>query len=408
MGITRGYLMYLVILMGLIGLLDWYLSTNIVIVLPSVLKEYSISKSTYSFWDAIYLIPTMFIFLLNGLNDIIGRKPSLLILLMMMGLPSIMIVFFASSFHLFMIFYAIISYALVSNMWTIPVEEEAPAEERGKLMGIVYGISLIPLAPLVYLLLPDRFGWKWMYGFAFFFTISILVMWIFMKETRRYEKISEERRRGKKKRHFYGYGVMKRKDLKYIAIGSIVWFCWLASSFHLKYAGVFLMDIHHYSKETFGIVFLISQFLCITSAFLAGWLMDVIGRRKTLYLGSLGFAISVVLVDFSPREFLPLLTPLVYFFFMFWYAWIVVYLPEIFPTEIRGTCVGWASTIGRPAYVIAPLIISLIFTLPKMEVTMKGFWTFTAIYPLISLLSIALLKPYETARKELEEIEVKR
>ncbi|MCD6411133.1 MAG: MFS transporter, partial [Thermoplasmata archaeon] len=138
MSITRGYLMYLVILMGLIGLLDWYLSTNIVIVLPSVLKEYSISKSTYSFWDAIYLIPTMFIFLLNGLNDIIGRKPSLLILLMMMGLPSIMIVFFASSFHLFMIFYAIISYALVSNMWTIPVEEEAPAEERGRLMGIVY------------------------------------------------------------------------------------------------------------------------------------------------------------------------------------------------------------------------------------------------------------------------------
>ncbi len=39
---------------------------------------------------------------------------------------------------------------------------------------------------------------------------------------------------------------------------------------------------------------------------------------------------------------------------------------------------------------------------------MKGFWTFTAIYPLVSLLSIAFLKPYETAKKELEEIEAKR
>jgi MFS family permease len=234
---SRKYLIYLVILMGSVALLDWYLSTAIAVALPHLLEEYSIKDFEFSMWEALYLIPTLFIFLLNGLNDIIGRKLSILLLLLLMGLPSIAIFYFANNFHLFMIFYAIINFALVSNMWTIPMEEEAPASSRGKLMGIVYSISLIPLAPIASFIIIPRFGWKGIYAFGFVFMLLIIFGWLFMRETKRYEKIKEERKKGIRKKHFFGIGVIKKKDFRYIAIGTAIWFCWLAISFHLKYVG---------------------------------------------------------------------------------------------------------------------------------------------------------------------------
>jgi len=402
---SRKYLIYLVILMGSVALLDWYLSTAIAVALPHLLEEYSIKDFEFSMWEALYLIPTLFIFLLNGLNDIIGRKLSILLLLLLMGLPSIAIFYFANNFHLFMIFYAIINFALVSNMWTIPMEEEAPASSRGKLMGIVYSISLIPLAPIASFIIIPRFGWKGIYAFGFVFMLLIIFGWLFMRETKRYEKIKEERKKGIRKKHFFGIGVIKKKDFRYIAIGTAIWFCWLAISFHLKYVGHYLQDIKNYSQNTFLLVFLVAQVLCIFAGFLAGWMMDKVGRGKTLAFSCIAVAILLILIDFSPGNIVLAVFPITYFFFMFMYTWIIVYLPEIFPTEIRGSCLGWTTTTARPSYIIVPLIIS---GLLRILTDMKFFWTFTALYPLIAFLIVIFTKPYETKKKELEEIEVER
>ena len=82
----RGYMIYLVIFMGIVAMMDWYLSMVESTIKPYVLQEYGITAPVFSGWETLYLIPTFFIFLLNGLTDIIGRKFTILILILLIVL----------------------------------------------------------------------------------------------------------------------------------------------------------------------------------------------------------------------------------------------------------------------------------------------------------------------------------
>lgn len=152
----KGYLVYLMAYMGLVAIMDQYLSTVKTTAIPYVLKEYGISAARFSWLEALYLISSFFIFALNGLNDIIGRKWAILVLVLLMGLASLGILVFTPSLHLFMLFYALAIYATVSNMWTIPISEESPTESRARNVSIVYVIGLLPLQALLPPLLIER------------------------------------------------------------------------------------------------------------------------------------------------------------------------------------------------------------------------------------------------------------
>jgi len=199
---SRRYLLYLMAMMGLVAIMDQYLSTVKTSAIPYLLEEYGISAARFSWLEALYLISSFFIFALNGLNDIIGRKWAILILVLLMGLSSLGILVATPRLHLFMAFYALAIFATVSNMWTIPISEESVAETRARNVSIVYVIGLIPLQALLPPLLIDRLGldWRWMYGVMSLFMIPILVMWLFMRETHRYDRVSADRTAGRRRR----------------------------------------------------------------------------------------------------------------------------------------------------------------------------------------------------------------
>ena len=86
---SRSYLIYLMIFTGLVAIMDQYISTVKTTAIPYILEEYNITASQFSWLEAAYLSFTFLIFLLNGLNDIIGRKWSQLVLILFMGLSSL-------------------------------------------------------------------------------------------------------------------------------------------------------------------------------------------------------------------------------------------------------------------------------------------------------------------------------
>jgi MFS family permease len=90
---------------------------------------------------------------------------------------------------------------------------------------------------------------------------------------------------------------------------------------------------------------------------------------------------------------------------MFNYSWFIVYIPEIFPTEIRGSCLGWTTTISRGTFVLAPLAISALL---KAFPDMQFFWLITGMFMVIPMAFIFFARPHETMGEELEEIEVRR
>jgi len=86
-------------------------------------------------------------------------------------------------------------------------------------------------------------------------------------------------------------------------------------------------------------------------------------------MGYLGLSLVLIGLAFSQGIFLPIFTVLIGFFTSFTYTWIVVYIPEIFPTERRGACIGWTTTAARISYVFGPLLVALLLNLfPTMSV----------------------------------------
>jgi len=385
--------------------MDWYISTIKMTALPYILKEYNMTPAQFSWTESLFLIPTFLVFLLNGLNDIIGRKWSLLILLLLMGTSCICIVYFTPSFLMFMAFYAVAMLTTVSNMWAIPIGEEAKAANRGKMVALVYTLGMIPLSALLPSLLVDKLGldWRWMYGVMFFMMMIGIILWLFMKETQRYEQVKAERKAGTRKEHIFGVGVITKGDIKYIAIGALMWICWLLDQFLFFWAGHYFMDIKGLTLQqwTYGVL-LLAMLATIAGGFVAAWLLDKIGRKVTWVIGCLGMAVSMAPIGFLPDSLVRIAVTLGGFFMGFSYAWIVVYIPEIFPTDRRGSCLGWTTTITRISYVLGPVVAAVLLTLsPNME----WFWVITGAIMIIPAVSIILIKPYETKNKELEEIE---
>lgn len=404
---SRNYVIYLMVVMGLVAIMDQYLSTIKTTALPYIYQEFNLTPPQFLVLESGFLAFTFLIFLLNGLNDIIGRRLSILILILLMGLPSLGIVLFTPSITMFMIFYTIAIFATVSNMWTIPISEESPADKRGKYVAIVYIVGLLPLQAILPPLLITRLGldWRWMYGSMFVMMIPVLIMWFFMKETSRYQLIQRERREGTRKTHLFGLGVIGRKDIRYIIISSTIWLAWLVYQFFYFQAGYYFMTIKGYSLSQWSTVLLFSLVLAMAGGLLSGWIMDRLGRKPALILGCIGLALILVLLGFGQGFLLPVAAALTGFFTSFTYTWIVVYVPEVFPTERRGACMGWTTTIARISYVIGPLITALCL---QLFPTMEWFWVVGAVVILIPIAIILFLKPSETKVKELEEIEAAR
>ena len=402
---SRKYIAYLVVMMTIVALMDWYISTIKTTALPYILKEYSLTPAQFSWTESLFLIPTFLVFLLNGLNDIIGRKWSILILMLLMGFSCISIVYFTPSFLIFMTFYAVAMLTTVSNMWAIPIGEEARAANRGKMVALVYTLGMIPLSAILPSLLVDKLGldWKWMYGVMFIMMLIGIIMWFFMKETMRYKQTQVERKAGTRKEHIFGVGVITKGDIKYIAIGSLMWICWLLDQFLFFWAGYYFMDIKGLTLQqwTNGIL-LWAMVAMLVGGVVGGWALDKIGRKLTFVIGCLGMAVCLAPIGFLPDSIVRIPIILGGFFIAFSYAWIVVYIPEIFPTERRGSCLGWTTTITRISYVLGPVVAAVLLTLsPKME----WFWVITGAIMIIPAVSLILIKPYETKNKELEEIE---
>ncbi len=401
---SRGYLVYLIIFMGLVAVMDQYLSTIKTTALPYILDQYKLDPSQFSFLEAAYLAFTFLIFLLNGLTDIIGRKWSILVLILIMGFSSLGIVIFTPSIHWFMVMYTLAIFATVSNMWTIPISEESPAQSRAKYVSLVYIIGLIPLQAILppILLNSLHLSWKWMYGVMFLFMIPLLVMWFYMQETARYEEVKRNRAQGNGKLHFFGLGSINKQDFRYIFISAAIWLCWLVYQFFYFWAGYYFMTIKGYSLSQWSIVLLVTLLLAMVGGYLSGWIMDKLGRKRALVIGCIGLALILIVLGFGSGFLLPVAAAITGFFTSFTYTWIVVYIPEIFPTERRGACVGWTTTLARISYVVGPLLVGFFL---KLFPTMEWFWVIAAALMLLPIAIVLIFNPTETRVRELEEIE---
>ena len=270
----------------------------------------------------------------------------MLILIFLMGIPALLIGLISFTFQLFMFLYAIVITGTLSNLWELPVTEEAVPEKRGLYGGIAVLISLIPIYAIIGDDIAAALGWRWAYGLTVLLMVVLLIMLYFMKEPQRWLDAQKSR----------DYGGLKiktalksltRKDLTYITVASLVYGTWTISfKMGTTWGGYFFETILEWTN--FPTILTIAGVLTMLGALTSGILIDKIGRKITLLIGCFGSIIGFIGTGFTAIHLSPVFYWMIYFFMALLFAWIMVYFAEIFPTEIRSTAVGLNATIVEP------------------------------------------------------------
>jgi MFS family permease len=125
-----------------------------------------------------------------------------------------------------------------------------------------------------------------------------------------------------------------------------------------------------------------------------GFIADTIGRRATIGLYSLGTMIAgvtlyIYLTAYQP--WYPVVLPIFGFFVFGTFSGFAVYLPELFPTQVRATAVGFTTGSARVITSFGPLVAGLLVS------TFGSFNKVTGVFSCLAILSIiAMLIGRET------------
>ena len=140
-----------------------------------------------------------------------------------------------------------------------------------------------------------------------------------------------------------------------------LWIVWFAINF--SFYGAFTWIPTLLTAQGFTLVKSFEFTLIITLAQLPGyavaaWLIEVLGRRRTLALFLAGSAVAAVLYGQADTSAQIIAAGMMLSFFNLG-AWGALYAigPELYPTSVRGTGTGAAAGFGRIASIITPLTV---------------------------------------------------
>ncbi len=409
-GVSKRYMIFLVVVMGLVSQMDSWLSLIETKALPGIITEFwapideaarAIARTEFAFLQGVFGVIVFGVFFIAWFADAYGRRTGMMVLVLTMGIPAILIVFLSINIYVFLLLYSLVIMGTTSNLWEVPVSEEAPAATRGLYGSMAFLIGVIPLYAILGTRIIDALGWQWGYGIMFVLMVLLMVLIYFMKEPQRWKDTVAAREHVR-------LGVMsalrkiRKEDRRYIVIATIVYLAWTISfKMATTFGGEYFVQVLSYTDEEFNNILTIAGLLLPISALVSGVLLDKVGRNPVLIVGSIGSVISLIALGMTGNY---ITYQAAYFFMAMVLAWIYVYLAEIFTTEVRSTSIGVCVTGARLGYVVGPLLSSLFISLfPAMD----GFWMFAGVLMLIPLITLAA-KPLETKGKTLEEIEVER
>jgi len=137
-------------------------------------------------------------------------------------------------------------------------------------------------------------------------------------------------------------------------------------------------------------------------ALIGAYTSDSWGRKKTIVSAS---ALSIVFASIYPFVHDPILLPLVGFcltvpIYVLVALLFGIYIPELFPTEIRLRASGITNTFGRAAAVIVPSIVVMLFTRNGVA----GVLAFMVALLIVQIAVVATLG-IEPSKRGLEEID---
>ena len=133
---------------------------------------------------------------------------------------------------------------------------------------------------------------------------------------------------------------------------------WSVSTWIPQYAAQLATNAGHQSQLSASLVVLTFSAGSIAGYLVLGLLADTFGRKPTIwlyYLGALGVSLCFFLLVHDRLAVL-LMAAATGFFTNGLFAWMTIYLPELFPTRVRGSAISLVFDSSRSIAALGPLL----------------------------------------------------
>ncbi len=435
------YFLILLVLIAIVNILDEVTSNLTVTVQSSFVTEFFVNNpfmgKYYSYEDGLAFHSGIGVFtyvlglftpFYKALADKWGRKPLFAIstLGMAMGL---LVIHLSSSYIMFLVGFAIISFFMGHDIQIIYILEEAPDKHRAKIYSFLksFGILGVILIPTLRDALMGDDATKWrdiflvpsLIGFAAVVLVVILAKdtKVFISERTEYlSRPYEERQREKELKKiqkqaqrnqsgvFNGVKyIFANKDTKMLIISHIIF-----DSAMPAIALYFESSMHTAGMSTAAItkaLFMVPV-IYATITFLSGFIADKAGRKATVTLFSVtcvaGYILFVagILMGWNPY-LIGSLAGLYQGSYWIGRDYMNVMMTEKVPTDIRASVVG-----AEGLLVIIGLVVGYALAIIGMTVTDIWWACLAASIPAVTVAAIIfVLKVKETKGANLDEIE---
>jgi SP family xylose:H+ symportor-like MFS transporter len=386
-------------------------------------------------------------FFSDFLSDTFGRKVTMIITAILFILNSVGTAF-PTSFTMFVIFRIIggIGVGIASMVVPMYIAEIAPPKRRGALVGnyqlaIVIGIVVVYFVNYFIALQGDadwnlNIGWRWMFGseiipsilfLIFIFLIPESPRWLFQKgetskaivvlqklntaeEVAQVQSEIENLLHQEDKNQWKHLGNPIFKKVLFVGVGLSIFQQLTGINAILYYAPEIFKslgsstDVSLLETSILGVVNLLFTLLAIR-------LVDKMGRKPLLYIGSIGMTIALAAVGLFiyfnaiGNWVLPFLLLFMASFSISWGPIVWVLLSEIFPNKIRSLALAISVFIQWVANFVVTQVFPSLVENQWLKDNFNGAFPFY-LFSIICLFSIFFINKYlpETKNKSLEEI----
>ncbi len=440
-GNSGKYFFILILLIAIVNIIDEVTSNLTVTVQSSFITEFFVNNpfmgKYYTYEDGLAFHSGIGVFtyvfglftpFYKALADKWGRKPLFAISTLGMA-TGLMVINLSSSYIMFLVGFAIISFFMGHDIQIIYILEEAPDKHRAKIYSFLksFGILGVILIPALRDMLMGNDPTKWREIFlvpALIGFVAVLLVVLFAKDTkvfindrieylsRPYEEREAEKQIKKQKKEaqrnqsgvFNGVKyIFANKDTKMLIISHIIF-----DSAMPAIALYFESSMHRAGMSTSEItkaLFMVPV-IYATITFLSGFIADKAGRKVTVNLFSstcvIGYCLFVagILLGWNPY-LIGAFAGLYQGSYWIGRDYMNVMMTEKVPTDIRASVVG-----AEGLLVIIGLVVGYGAIIAGMTV-MPIWWACLAIsIPAVSVAAIMFaLKVKETKGANLDEVE---
>jgi putative MFS transporter len=437
------YLVFLFLLLSTATLFDGFDAAMLSFAAPEARKSLDISLDQWGYINGFMRLGVMasFFFLLSA--DRFGRRALMMATIVGFTVFNGLTAFVTDKFEFMLCqFFARLFLTAEYSLAIIMIGEEYPARHRGRAIAVLTSLATVGVMLMAklqpYVLLPEgaegnwlhdtgawlvalgggwlglegRESWRSLYALGVLPLILIFVLRVAMRETRRFEATQSDAVANGR-----GARPPLRQQLRNLAIPwqaryrrrtAIVTLLWnsvhIVTAPSVVYYVIFAREHLKLSHTIVGDIVFWGYGGGVAGHFVAGWLIDRIGRKWTCAGFYVFAALSIAMLyqmTTVPQQYFWMIATV--FCFGAANTSTHVYASELFPTEIRATGYGWTTNFaGRVTEVLTPVAIGAL--IPALGGDIPTAIALVAIGPVAGAILVAIYAP-ETRGLTLEEVQ---